>query len=81
MTLALPYRVVVARSHALWVIGMAGQAVFRELMPLSKFQDEVRLLRIAFANAERDEESLERLKLETATIEETLAELANAKRK
>jgi hypothetical protein len=72
----LAHKVIVARSHALWVIGALGQAYFHGLTSLQQFDLECRRLRVAFVGADADEAALEKLKLETATIEEFLAGLA-----
>lgn len=79
MTLALPYRAKIARSHSLWVIGALGQAVFGEIVPIKTFEYWQAVIRPAFKAAENNERAYEDLMRYTATMEEVIAEAANAR--
>lgn len=80
MTLALPYRAQVAKSHALWVIGVLGQSVFGGLMTVEKFTEHAKSLRAAYDNAETNEKAYEDLMFLTARLEQIIAEAtANAR--
>lgn len=77
--LVLSLRVKVARSHALWVVGALGQAYFGGLVPLQRFDALVKRLRIAYNTADTDEASYDQLLIETATVEEVIAEASYGK--
>lgn len=72
----LPYRVMVARSHALFVLGGLAQAYFLEKAPYQQFNGWIIRLRQSWSKAEESEEALERFKLDIATLEEALAGIA-----
>lgn len=74
MKIGIEYRAIVARSHCIWVIGLLGQAYFRELVPFQNLNGWVMRLRMSWAQADKSEEGLERFKLDIATLEEELAE-------
>ena len=72
--LPLAYRVKVAQSHAVWVVGAWGQAYWGGLIKNKEFEHWTNHMRGAFQFAPQNEKTYDNLLLVTATMEEIIAD-------